>query len=189
MAIEYIEQLIDTVDPHILFYEIYSDYEKYDQINREYCKNYLMIIFSELYGLDIDLQIIRDMDDRSEIVQRREQNNFRQMIVRRFDRCLISDIHNESCQASHIHDLADEPLNYNLNNGILLSATLHMEFDRLKWCIDPHTYRIVLSSKYCDQNLEIKKYIDRDLRSKLVHYPQMLYYLKKKFQKFTDDQQ
>lgn len=102
--------------------------------------------------------------------------------------CVISNIHYESCQASHIYDLKYEPLNYDINNGILLNATLHLEFDKLKWCIDPYTYKIIISEKYKSQNLEIKKYVDIDLYTKLYKYPHMLYYLKKKYIKFIEHQ-
>lgn len=58
-----------------------------------------------------------------------EQEYFRQNIISRFETCIISDIHSDSWQASHIYDLMDEPINYDINNGILLNVTLHLEFD------------------------------------------------------------
>ena len=185
MALEYINSKINDTNYNDLFCEIYNKYEQYDFINREYCKNYLLIIFSELFKKNIDLSLIQNTN---EIIQRNEQEYFRNNIISRFEMCIISDIHYESCQASHIYDLKYEPLNYDINNSILLNATLHLEFDKLKWCIDPYTYKIIISEKYKSQNLEIKKYVDTDLQTKLHKYPHMLYYLKKKYIKFIEHQ-
>lgn len=189
MAIEYIEHRINTDDHNRIFYDIYNHYDKYDFINREYCKNYLLVIFNELFDRTIDLQLVSRMNELGETVRRKEHENFRQQVVRRDGCCVISGVHMDSCEAAHIYDLQYEPLNYDPNNGILLGATLHLEFDRLKWCVDPATYQIVISEKYRVQNLEIKKYTYKDLRLKLSDHPLMRDYLKKKFQKFTDDQQ
>jgi hypothetical protein len=142
-------------------------------------------VFSELFDIDIDLDLINNENIN---IQRIEQEKFRQQVVNRFETCIISDIHQDSCQAAHIYDLKYEPLNYDLNNGILLSATLHLEFDKLKWCIDPKTYIIIISKKYCMQNLEINKYINNDIYSKLKKYSNINYYLSLKYHKFMNDQ-
>ena len=189
MLTEYIESRINVEDHTNIFYDIYSNYEKYEFINSEYCKNYLCIIFSELFEKEIDLNLINEMSNKKEITPRANQKTFRKDIISRFTSCVVSDIHYESCQASHIYDLQDNKLNYDINNGILLNATLHMEFDTLKWCIHPYTYKIIIAEKYQHQNLDIKKYIDIDLQSKLEIYPQMQSYLQKKYKKFIDDQQ
>jgi hypothetical protein len=180
-----IKNRINKDNHNTIFYDIYNNYDKYNFINREYTKNYLLIVFSELFDIDIDLDLINNENIK---IQRIEQEKFRQQVVNRFETCIISDIHQDSCQAAHIYDLKYEPLNYDLNNGILLSATLHLEFDKLKWCIDPNTYNIVISKKYCMQNLEINKYINNDIYSKLKKYPHINYYLCLKYQKFMNDQ-
>ena len=133
MSIEYIESRINVDDHHEIFYDIYNNYENYEFVNSEYCKNYLCIIFNELFDKEIDLNLISDMGNTKEIIIREKQKKFRQDIISRFTACVISDIHYESCQASHIYDLQDNKLSYDINNGILLNATLHMEFDKLKW--------------------------------------------------------
>ena len=89
--------------------------------------------------------------------------------------------------AAHIYDIKYDSLNYDVNNGILLNATLHMEFDKLKWCIHPVTFKIIISKKYNHQQLEIKKYINKDISSKLKKFPHMREYLEKKFQVFMDN--
>jgi hypothetical protein len=187
MIADYIKSRIETEEHNKIFYDIYTNYKKYNFINKEYCKNYLLIIFSELFDIDIDLMTINDLNNKSEIITRINQDEFREQIISRFTECIISGIHPDSCQAAHIYDLKYIPLNYDINNGILLSATLHLEFDKLKWCIHPKTYKIIISKKYQDQQLEIKKYIDTDLQTKLEKYPHMQYYLKEKYQKFIND--
>jgi hypothetical protein len=187
MSIEYIKSRINIDDHYKIFYDIYNNYNNYEFINKEYCKNYLLIIFSELYEKVIDLEIINNMIEKREIIPRTNQQKFRQEVISRFRTCIISDIHYESCQASHIYDLSDEPLNYDVNNGILLNATLHMEFDQLKWGIHPDTYKIIISEKHQCQNLEINKFINIDLQSKLKEYPDMKKYLRKKFEKFINN--
>ena len=189
MITQYIESKILIEDHNKIFYDIYKNYKSYDFVNREYCKNYLLIVFDELFDKDIDLKIIDDINNKSENNSRIGQDEFKKQIISRFEKCIISDIHHESCQASHIYDLKYEPLNYDINNGILLNATLHLEFDNLKWCIHPNTYKIIISKKYQDQNLEIKKYINKKLESKLDKYPHMRIYIHKKFKKFIEDQQ
>lgn len=183
MTLLYIKSKILTDDHNEIFYDICNDYKKYGFINREYCKNYLLIIFSELFNKDVDLDIVDGMN-KSDKILRIDQDKFREQIISRFKTCIISDVHHESCQASHIYDLKYDNSNYDSNNGLLLNATLHLEFDKLKWCIHPVTYEIVVSNRFQNQNLEINKYLNKDLRSKLEKYPDIQYYLHKKYQKF-----
>jgi hypothetical protein len=62
------------------------------------------------------------------------------------------------------------------------------EEEEYKKVIDPKTYKIVISKKYCMQNLEINKYIYNDMCYKLKKYPHINYYLCLKYQKFMNDQ-
>lgn len=185
MAVEYIKSRIKTDNHHDIFYKIYDNFNEYKLVNREYCKNYLLILFREVFNKDIDMDIISEMNGKNK-TKRIGQCEFREHVLTRFDTCIISGLHAESCDVCHIYDLEHEKLNYDINNGILMNATLHREFDKLKWCINPTTYKIIISKKCCDQSLGIKKYINVDLKSKLQKYPQMTYYLEKKYNKFMD---
>lgn len=183
---DFIESNIGIMSNNEIFCEIYNNYIRYGFMDKEYCKNYLLLVFGEIYNTDIDLNEINKMIEGNEDITRSCQTNFRKEIINRFKNCIISGVDCDSCQAAHIYDLKYEKLNYDVNNGILLSATLHLEFDQLKWCINPETYNIEISKNHQMRNLEINKYKHLNLKHVLGCYPSIQYYLQKKYNQFIN---
>jgi len=169
-----------------IFCDIYKNYKQYNYITSEYCKNYLLTVFSELYDIEIDLNVIHEMEKKETNDRGYHQTEFRDSVVERFDSCIITNIHKDSCDAAHIYDLKYNPLCYDVNNGLLLSKTLHTEFDSLKWCINPYTYKIVIVDEYKNSNLGINDYDGMDLTDKLSGYSLMKQYLIDKWNIFNN---
>jgi hypothetical protein len=169
-----------------IFCDIYKNYKDYKFINSEYCKNYLLTIFSELYDIDINLDEIYEIEKKETNNRGYHQQEFRNSLIERYNSCIISNIDKDSCDAAHIYDLKYNPCCYDVNNGLLLSKTLHTEFDNLKWCINPYTYKVEIADRYKDSNLGINKYDDLDLTDKLSIHKQLKGYLIKKYNLFLN---
>lgn len=168
-----------------IFYEIYKNYKKYNYSSSEYCKLHLQMVFDELYDINIDFNEIQKME-KEEKNKRVCQEEFREEIIKRFDKCIVSCIDSDSCDAAHILDLKYEPLSYDVNNGILLNKTLHYEFDTFKWGINPDTLTVVIADKYKNRNLGIKNYDGLDLTDKLSKFPLTKDNLIKKWELFVN---
>ena len=80
---------------------------------------------------------------------RKGQRQFRDKLIKKFDsKCALLGIHSKLCEAAHIYPYAECKKNYdkyNVNNGILLSATLHKAYDRNYFWIDEKTCRIKIN--------------------------------------------
>jgi len=104
MALEYIKSRIKTDSPHDIFYKIYDNFNEYKFVNREYCKNYLLVLFREIFNKDIDMDIIAKMNDKNK-TKRIGQCEFREQVLTRFGKCIISGLHAESCDVCHIYTI------------------------------------------------------------------------------------
>ena len=78
---------------------------------------------------------------------------FRIDIVKRDKVCIISGEGKKSCEAAHIIPFvdSDESNKYNIDNGILLSASIHKLFDKYLWSINELS-EIVISNELLDDN-------------------------------------
>lgn len=92
---------------------------------------------------------------RSKLIQKKHkskyrpgQRKFRDKLVKKFnDKCALLGINSKLCEAAHIYPYADCKKNkdkYNVNNGILLSATLHKAYDRNYFLIDENSCKITI---------------------------------------------
>ena len=91
------------------------------------------------------------------------QYEFRTKLIDRYDKCIITDMDNEVCEAAHIIPFSESP-NFDIDNGILLNLILHKLFDDYVWSINPDTLRIVVSDgglKYDILKNNRKKHIER----------------------------
>lgn len=169
-----------------IFCDVYKNYKKYNYISSEYCKNHLLTVFCELYDIEIDLNVIQEMEKKETNDRGYHQTEFRDSVIKRFGSCVITNIVKDSCDAAHIYDLKYNPLCYDVNNGLLLSKTLHIEFDSLKWCINPYTYKVVIADRYKNSNLGVNEFDGLDLTNKLDNCPLMVHYLIKKWNLFIN---
>ena len=175
-------QLASSIDAHTIFYEVYKNYDKYNLINHQYCKNYLLIIFELDFGICIDLDKIWEMSKNDQnIDERTPQQIFRKKLVEKFNTCVITGNDPSECDAAHICDLVDERLNYSINNGLLLTKSLHVTFDNLVWCINPNTFLIEI--KPTKGKLLIHNYAGKNMKEYIDEY--MIPHLRKKYEKFV----
>jgi hypothetical protein len=178
-------ELDNKIDEYEIFINIYINYLKHNYVTREQCKNSLFLIFDVYFSKTIDIYIINDMLKKTnDILYRGEQQKFRKDLINKFSKCIITGNDIVECEAVHIIDLYDEKLNYNINNGLILTSSLHASFDKLIWCINPETFNIEINNKYENKNLLINNY--KHLNFKHLFNDQMIINLKKKYNKFID---
>jgi hypothetical protein len=109
------------------------------------------------------------------------QNRYRKAIIKRFDKCIISDYDNEVCEAAHIKPFSEsnnlESEDFDIDNGLLLNCILHKLFDKHYWSINPITlcFEIFISPQNNVYNL-IKQY-DAKYIEILKKYPKIVNYL------------
>ena len=102
------------------------------------------------------------------------QQTFREGLIDRYKKCIITETIKDECEAAHIIAVSDfnkQDYNidtYDINNGLLLSANLHKTFDKYLWSINPDTFIIEISSLYdCGT---ITNYNNISLADKLSKY-------------------
>jgi hypothetical protein len=77
---------------------------------------------------------------------RRKQMKFRQNLIDKYKRCIISGTPATMCEACHIipFSISTDQQKYDVNNGLLLDAGLHKLYDMHLIRINPHTSMIEL---------------------------------------------
>ena len=99
------------------------------------------------------------------------QDKFRKEIIKRDKKCLLSNAPPEMCQAAHIipycHCSVD--MQYNINNGLLLEAGIHLLFDEYLWSINKDSIVIVSYKLLNDKNYHMNKYLINDYHNKKLH--------------------
>lgn len=86
------------------------------------------------------------------IRDRSQQNKFRNAIIARDQRCIVTDIGFIVCEACHIVPFSSgsDSENFDPNNGILLECGLHKLFDMYCMSIDPTTSTVHFNKKILD---------------------------------------
>ena len=87
------------------------------------------------------------------------QNYYREGLINRYKKCIISGMHVEVCEACHIIPFSVSE-NFDINNGILLNSVLHKLFDKHYWSINPSTLCVEISNK-CDDFDFLQEYNNR----------------------------
>ena len=160
---------------HKIFANIYANYKKYNYTSFEECKISLLSTFSLCYSIDIDMNIINELlKQNNESINRGGQEDFRNILIDKFGCCIITRYDVSECEAAHIIDLKEDPLNYNIDNGLLLTASLHTSFDKLIWTINPYTYDIEINEKYKNnlihqyKNVNLKNIFTEEMTDNLI---------------------
>lgn len=178
-----INEIQSSKDYHKTFFDIYVNYKQYDIEDREYCKNYLLIIFNEIFDYEIDLNKINDLlKKNNDDIIRLEQQNFRQKLIDKYKCCVITGENAIGCDAAHIKDLNFDPINYDLNNGLLLNKTLHAYFDNYVWSINPVTLNIEIAKNYLTPDYIIYQYNGKNMKHIIT--ADMIPYLQFKYDMF-----
>lgn len=112
------------------------------------------------------------------------QRIYRENLINKFSKCPISKTHFKLCEACHIlpYSNAKKKEKFNVNNGILLSSTLHKAFDRNYFTIDEKTCKtkIIIDNITKDEinEQEIKKLIKENKYIKELDNKESKYFLK-----------
>ena len=88
------------------------------------------------------------------------QKLFRDKLIAKFINCPLDNIHYKLCEAAHIlpySDCKNKKDKFNVNNGILLSSTMHKAFDRNLFTIDEKTCKVRILEKNILKLQEPKK--------------------------------
>ena len=108
--------------------------------------------------------------------QRLDQDSFRKELIKKYNRCVISDSIDIECEACHIIPYSICK-NFDIDNGLLLSSDLHKTFDKYCWSINPKTLKVEINKNINDCG-KIKNYEDTTVNIKLNNrlYNNLLYH-------------
>jgi ParB/RepB/Spo0J family partition protein len=103
---------------------------------------------------------------------------YRKQLITRYNKCIISGMGINVCEACHIIPFSesDNATNFNLNNGLILNKILHKLFDDYYLSINPDTLCVEIFDKYEDYDY-IKQY-DKMKIDKLHSYKKTITYLR-----------
>lgn len=117
----------------------------------------------QLYDPDIVNFIMYDLyryqpdetyDDTSSMQNHRNgQIEFRDSLIGRYNSCMITGDESDICEACHIIPY-NEYKNYDIDNGLLLTASLHKLFDKYALTIDAETHEVMIRDVVLHKNYE-----------------------------------
>lgn len=175
------DELVESVQNKIKeLYDLDKVYHFYINLHN---KNDIDLIFYNLYKI-----LYNNKDNVFELKEKRiNQDNFRKNIINRDKKCLLSNAPPEMCQAAHLipHCDCSIDIRYNINNGILLEAGIHLLFDNHLWSINQNSIVIVSDKLLNDENYRMNEYHNK----KLSLNKKQLEYIKPHFEQFIDKTQ
>jgi hypothetical protein len=115
---------------------------------KNYTTETLLFVLYDLY------QYEPSKDKIEEKIKRTLQKNFREKIIKKYNKCIITDRSEKICEACHIIPFSDSQYNekYDVFNGILLCRDLHSLFDKYLISINPVTGCFELSDSIISDN-------------------------------------
>jgi len=115
-----------------------------------------------LYDL-FNYEISREVYDIRE--KRIKQEQFHKEIQERDKQCIVTKRFNKVCQSCHIipFSICSNEQKYDIDNGLLLSADIHILFDKYLFSINPITSLIVMSDEL-QQNNDYKQYNNQKIK-------------------------
>jgi hypothetical protein len=114
---------------------------------------------------------------------KRKDTNFRNQVIEKYKRCIVTNKPLKYCQVAHIYPYAmsDETEKYDPDNALLLCSDFHIGFDHKEqdFIINPTTQSIELSEQILADNTmsDYHKYHNK----KIDLSDSSIYYLKKKY--------
>ena len=147
-----LENILDKFDNKELDSDIFTQYHIFGYKDIDLFNVDIHFMLNNLY----DIKIIETKKKRM------EQSEFRKNIIKKFNhKCIVTG---QSCldelEAAHIIPVSENE-NYDLDNGLLLSANIHKTFDKYLWSINPDTLMIEIKS---DKNVgTINAYINKPI--------------------------
>jgi len=135
-----------------------NNYKQFNYDSYEEFKIDLDFLLSNIYS---DIHII-NLQTRE---QRLDQDSFRKELIKKYNRCIISNSIDIECEACHIIPYSICK-NFDVDNGLLLSSDLHKTFDKYCWSINPKTLKVEINKNINDCG-KIKNYEDTTVNIKL----------------------
>ena len=164
---------------------IYNIIKMKKNITKQLYESYIDFNYSDqnIFKLDLDyLMNIYNIHFTDIKTLRSDQNSFRDKIIKRDKCCVLSNKHVSECEAAHIVPVYISS-NYDPDNGLLLSASLHKNYDANLWSINPDSLMIELNEdKIKDEYFECIKY--KDTKLNIQQNEKMLYYLRERYNIF-----
>lgn len=115
-------------------------YLLYENLSKTKNINILNFIFYHFHKYEHDIT-------KHEIkIKRTEQDIFRDNLISRYKKCIITGNGVDVCQACHIIPFS-ESKNYDVNNGLLLDNSIHSLFDKYLLTISYKTSQIMIKEK------------------------------------------
>jgi hypothetical protein len=148
---------------------IKDNYKQFNYHSYEEFKLDLDFLLNNIYS---DIHIINLQTKE----QRLDQDSFRKELIKKYNRCIISNSIDIECEACHIVPYAICK-NFDIDNSLLLSSDLHKTFDKYYWSINPNTLKVEINKNINDCG-KIKKYEDKTINIKLNNnlYNNLLYH-------------
>jgi hypothetical protein len=128
-----LEKFLDSKEGMELNANIFYSCEKFGYTDDVLFRFHLTWLLENCYTIKLtDMQRVR-----------MGQKKFRKELFKKFNgTCIISGNDcDDELVAAHIVPVADEE-SYDIDNGLLLTATLHNTMDKLLWAINPKTLKI-----------------------------------------------
>jgi len=109
-------------------------------------------LINKFWKEDVDLVMYDEFNyecDNQLCNKRIQQDNFRKMLIDRYEQCIITGHGELVCEACHIKSyiLSNDDEKYDINNGLLLDSSYHKLFDLFYISINPETYRLEINEK------------------------------------------
>jgi hypothetical protein len=145
---EYFER-VSELDKKIS-YSFYDNYKDFEYSNKRTFEIDVNFLTKNVYDITIE-------EPSEEKNKRIGQKEFRDELIKKYGSCIISKTHEEECHACHIIPHS-ENINYDIDNGLLLSIQLHNLYDRYYWAINPYTKKVEVSGSAKEKNLTCCKY-------------------------------
>ena len=132
-----LEIFLDSYDNMDICSNMLSDHTKFGYDDIDIFQYHLQFLLENCYNINIITNKNKRMN----------QKEFREQLLEKYNNmCIIS---NNDCiaelTAAHIIPVSEEN-NYNIDNGLLLTETLHKTFDKYYWSINPNTMRIEINN-------------------------------------------
>ena len=139
----------------------------------------------DIFKIDVDFMLdVYNIQLMKSSKIRSNQDTFRNKLIIRDISCVITGNDYDECDAAHIIPLLDSN-NYDIDNGLLLTGSLHDTFDKHYWCIDPIYLTVVLNkSKIGNKNLTCCEYENKKIR--ITPNNKLLHNLQKRYEIFMD---
>lgn len=124
--------------------------ELYELLRQSYKKKKVDFVMYDLFSY-----IYPQTEEKT---KRKDQDSFKQDLIERYQKCIITDTSYKVCQACHIIPFSkcEDKDKYDINNGLLLRADLHILFDNGIFKINPDSLQVELSGEILnDDNMKI----------------------------------